>query len=585
MTPARPKRPSAPSLLPLLKPYRSLIILLAALTVAANWLTLEVPKLISRSIDSYIKAALRHSDFNTSTIITEFAAIALAVFILTYLQSLLQIYASERVAKDLRARLVAKISVQSYAFVENITPAKLLTNLTSDIDSVKLYVSQAVASIISSIFLIVGASAYLLSINWRLGLSILGIIPVIGITLAVVLGKVRQLFIKGQATVDWLNRLINESILGAALIRILYTPHLELIKFAQANAQAREIGLSILRLFAGVIPVITLAANIATAIILSLGGHFVITDRMSLGDFTAFTSYLSILIFPLMILGFMSNVIAQAAASYGRLEGILNAPEVTATGAALTEIRGHISMSNVTLAFGEKLALKDVSISAQPGSTTAIIGPTAAGKTQLLYLLIGLLNPTSGTVEYDGRAIDDYNKEALHRQVGFVFQDSVLFNLTLRENIGFSNTINEADIAKAIAAAELTDFIATLPQGLDTVVSERGSSLSGGQKQRVMLARALALNPKVLLLDDFTARVDSATEQAILGNVQRQYPGITLVSVTQKIASVEHYDQIILLMEGEVLASGTHHHLMETSPEYVQIYDSQRSTNVYELHS
>ena len=569
----------------MLRPYRGLIILLAALTVAANGLTLQVPKLISHSIDNYIQAALRRAGFDSTSIIIEFTAIALAVFILTYLQSLVQTYASERVAKDLRARLVAKISVESYAFVEKVSPAKLLTNLTSDVDSVKLYVSQAVASIISSIFLIVGSSALLLSINWRLGLSILGIIPVIGITLAVVLAKVRKLFRKGQETVDWLNRVINESILGATLIRILYTPHLEFVKFAQANAQAREIGLSILRLFAGVIPIITLASNIATATILSLGGHFVITEQMSLGDFTAFTSYLSILIFPLMILGFMSNVIAQASASYGRIEAILNAPEQPVSGPARKELRGDIALRNVTLAFGEKLALKDVSFAAKAGTTTAIIGPTAAGKTQLLYLLIGLLNPTSGTVEFDGHPIDDYDKEALHRQVGFVFQDSVLFNLTLRENIGFSNTINEADISKAIAAAELHDFIATLPQGLDTVVSERGNSLSGGQKQRVMLARALAINPKVLLLDDFTARVDSGTEQAILKNVREQYPGITLVSVTQKIASVENYDQIILLMEGEVLASGTHPELMETTPEYVQIYDSQRSTNVYELHS
>jgi len=164
-----------------------------------------------------------------------------------------------------------------------------------------------------------------------------------------------------------------------------------------------------------------------------------------------------------------------------------------------------------------------------------------------------------------------------------VFQDSILFNRTLRENIAFSSDMQ--DLEKAIAAAELHDFVGTLPEGLDTVVSERGTTLSGGQKQRVMLARALALNPKVLLLDDFTARVDATTERAILRNIHEQYPGITLISVTQKIAPVENYDQIILLMEGEMLATGTHAKLMETSPEYVQIYDSQRSTNVYEVRA
>ena len=192
--------------------------------------------------------------------------------------------------------------------------------------------------------------------------------------------------------------------------------------------------------------------------------------------------------------------------------------------------------------------------------------PTAAGKTQLLYMLTGLLKPASGTVEFDGRSIDEYDKQSLHLQVGFVFQDSILFNMTLRENIAFSSGIPDQDLEKAIAAAELRDFIGTLPQGLDTVVSERGTTLSGGQKQRVMLARALALNPKVLLLDDFTARVDTTTERAILRNIHEQYPGITLISVTQKISSVEDYHQIVVLMEGEMLAIGTHAELMETSP-------------------
>jgi ATP-binding cassette, subfamily B, bacterial len=226
--------------------------------------------------------------------------------------------------------------------------------------------------------------------------------------------------------------------------------------------------------------------------------------------------------------------------------------------------------------------LKDVSIAIKAGSKTAVIGPTAAGKTQLLYLLTGLLSPTDGRVEYDGRSIDDYAKTSLHEQVGLVFQDTTLFNLTVRENIAFSKTVADADLARAIATAELKDFVERLPDGLDTVVSERGTTLSGGQKQRLMLARALALNPRVLLLDDFTARVDTTTEKKILENVHRNYPALTLISVTQKIAPVEDYDQIVLLMEGEVLAAGTHQHLLDTSPEYVQIYDSQRSTRHYE---
>jgi ATP-binding cassette subfamily B protein len=550
------------------------------LTIAGNALNLVVPKLISHAIDSYTQRT-----FVLSTTVLQFFVVAFFVFALTYLQSIAQTYASERVAKDLRIRLAGKIAQQSYSAVEKLTPAKLLTNLTSDVDGVKLFVSQAVASIISSLFLIVGSSVLLLTINWRLGLSVLGVIPVIGGTFYFALKKVRVLFRKGQEAIDWLNRVINESILGATLIRILNSEDLEYRKFKLANTEAKEVGLNILRIMSGMIPAITLAVNLATIIILLLGGHFVIAGSMSLGDFTAFNTYLAILIFPIILLGFMSNVIAQASASYMRLSAVLMAPAEQKIGTLRPALRGDLAMSNVSLAFGDKEVLKKVSFEALGGTTTAIIGPTAAGKTQMLYVLIGLLQPTSGTVTYDGEPLDAYDKEALHRQVGFVFQDSVLFNMTLRENIAFSEAISEEDMDRAIAAAELQDFIGTLPQGLDTVVSERGTSLSGGQKQRVMLARALALNPRVLLLDDFTARVDATTELAILSNIQEKYPGITLISVTQKIASVENYDRIILLMEGEVLATGTHRELMETSPEYVQIYDSQRSTSHYEVQA
>ena len=554
--------------------------LLVLLTITGNGLNLAVPGIISHAIDAYTQQT-----FVLSTTILQFFAVAFLVFALTYLQSLVQTYASERVARDLRTRVAGKISEQSYAFVEQATPAKLLTNLTSDIDAVKLFVSQAIATIIASVFLIVGAGVLLLMINWRLGLSVLGIVPVIAITFQLVLRKVRPLFQKAQEAVDWLNRVINESVLGAALIRLLNAQQMESAKFMAANAESRDIGLKMLRMFAGMIPIITLAANLATVTILLVGGRFVIAGSMSLGEFTAFNSYLFILIFPIILIGFMSNVIAQASASFMRLGMVLNAPGEQKTGGLVRDLRGDVALQNVSLTFGEKMALRDVSLEAKAGTRTAIIGPTAAGKTQLLYLLIGLLRPTSGSVSYDGEPIDAYEKEALHQQVGLVFQDSVMFNLTLRENIAFSSTIHQQDLEKAIATAELTDFIATLPQGLDTMVAERGTSLSGGQKQRIMLARALALNPKVLLLDDFTARVDPSTEQTILKNVRENYPGITLLSVTQKIASVTDYDQIIVLMEGEVLATGTHQQLMEASPEYVQLFHSQRSTSHYEIHA
>ncbi|MCC7042324.1 MAG: ABC transporter ATP-binding protein [Acidobacteria bacterium] len=560
-----------------LRPYAPLVSAIVAFTVAANALSLLVPRIIARAIDTFGAGQL-----SLGPIALELAAVAIGVFLFTYLQNAAQVYASERVARDLRTQLVAKLSTQDLAYIQRVTSATLLTNLTSDVDAVKLFVAQAVGALISSVFLILGASVLLLSINWRLGLMVIVVLPVIGVTFQAVLARVRTLFGQAQKAIDRLNKVINESVLGAPLVRLVNSQQLEYVKFTAANAEARAISLRILRLFSGMIPAVIFLTNLATLAILTFGGRFVIDGSMTLGDFAAFNAYLAILIFPVIVIGFMSNVIAQATASYARLGGVLGASSPDRSGGIVAVLRGDITLEHVDLTLGGRAVLKDVSMSAPAGTRTAIIGPTAAGKTQVLYLLTGLLDPTSGRVAYDGRSIGEYDRTSLHQQVGFVFQDATMFNLTLRENIAFSKTVRDEDLERAIATAELKEFIDRLPRKLDTIVSERGTSLSGGQKQRIMLARALALNPRVLLLDDFTARVDPTTERAILDNVRRNYPGLTLVSVTQKIAPVEDYDQIILLMEGEVLASGTHQHLLATCPEYVQIYDSQRSTRHYE---
>ena len=578
--PTRPQpegRPDKPNIFSVLKPYKLMIYSLIGFALLSNGVNLVIPKLISHGIDDFSKGT-----FSYQRLIVQFLVAALVIFIFTFLQGILQTYASERVARDLRTKLADKISRQSYAFIQQANPSKLLTNLTSDIDSVKLFVSMAIVSLASSIFIIIGASALLISINWKLALSVLSIIPIISIAFFLVFRKVRVLFKKSREVVDWLNKVISESIMGAALVRVLNSQMLEYSKFMDANTQAKNLGISILKLFATLIPIVVFIGNIASLIILALGGHFVINNTMTLGDFAAFNSYLGILIFPIIVIGFISNFVVQASVSYGRICEVLNATETRDTGTENTPLQGNLEFQDVSVVYGDKPALKDISLTVQAGTRTAIIGPTAAGKTQLLYLLTGLIQPEKGTILFDDIDINLYNKETFQQQIGFVFQDSIMFNMSLRENIAFNDRVTDKLMAKAIETAELNDFIHTLPEGLETIVSERGTSLSGGQKQRIMLARALALNPKILLLDDFTARVDTQTEEKILGNVERNYPGITLLSVTQKISSVINYGQIILLEEGEILARGTHDELMESSPEYVQIFNSQRSTSNYE---
>jgi len=569
-----------PSLFAILKPYGWLSAGLIALGLATNGLNLILPKIIAQGIDAYTQTHVI-----LAIVLWEFFWVAFGTFIFAYLQSIAQTYVSEKVARDLRTQVVAKIAKQSYTYIQDVTAGKLLTNLTSDIDNIKNFVGQAFVSIISSAFLIIGSAILMILIDWRLALAVLATLPFIGVAFALVFSRMRVFFKKSQDIVDWLNKIINASILGAPIVRVLNSREIEDKKFIEANTQATDIGIKIIRLFAVMFPFVGFITNFATLVILVLGGHFIIAGTLSIGNFTAFVTYLGIIIFPIIIIGFLSNSISQASASYGRIYGTLNAPDTKENGTIEKEIHGDIEMKNVSVCYGEKQVLKEVSFNVKARSRTAILGPTAAGKTHLLYLLIGILNPTKGEVSYDGTLVGDYNPESLHRQVGLVFQDSIMFNLSLRENIAFSKTVTDVDLKKALDTAELSEFVETLPGKLDALVMERGTSLSGGQKQRIMLARALALNPKVLLLDDFTARVDSATENKILKNIRNNYPELTLVSVTQKISSVEDFEQIILLMEGEVLAKGTHAELMKSSPEYVQIFDSQKSTNTYELQT
>jgi ATP-binding cassette subfamily B protein len=569
---------SKPGIFSLLKPNSGIVSLLIIMALMGNGINMLIPKIIAHAIDAF---SSKH--FDMESVVIEFLAAAAAIFIFTFMQNILQTYTSERVAKNLRTKLSEKISHQSYAFVLKSNPSKLLTNLTSDIDSVKMFVSQAFVNIVSSVFVIIGTSVLLILINWKLALTVISIVPIIGGTFSFVLKKVRVLFKLSRENIDSLNKIINESIIGSALIRVLNSQQPESMKFLETNLVSRNLGLSILRMFATLIPVIMFVSNLAVVTILALGGHFVVAGSMSLGNFAAFNSYLFMLIFPILMIGFMSNIIAQATASYIRINDVLEAPATPETGTIDSNIKGDILMKNVSLFYGDKPILKNISFSVKAGSKTAIIGPTAAGKSQLLYLLTNLISPNSGSIEFDGIGMDKYTKELFHSQIGFVFQDSVIFNMSLRENIAFNDKVTNESLEKAIATAELTDFIESLPQKLDTIVSERGTSLSGGQKQRIMLARALAINPKILLLDDFTSRVDKKTENKILCNLENNYPGLTLISVTQKIAPVRHFEQIILLMEGEVIATGTHKELKESSPEYVQIYSSQRSTQHYEL--
>jgi ATP-binding cassette subfamily B protein len=556
-----------------IKPYLGLLGLLLLVALINNGLNLWLPKITSQAIDSF-----SGQNFEISKIIYEMAGVSVIIFVFAVGQSFLQTFLAETVAKKTREKLVNKISEQDFGFVNKVTPEKLLTIMTSDVDNIKQAMTTGLVQIFSSVVLVVGSAVMLLRINVKLGLMVLIIVPIVGLVFFNVFGRIRSFFKRAQAVLDRLNKVIKESIVAAGLVRIVNSQNKEIDKFNEQNGQARDLGLSIMKLFSGLIPTIGLLANSTVILILLVGGKLILVGEFTVGDLTAFNTYVSMLIFPMIMLGFVSNIIARAMTSYQRIEEVLNFEGKDDFGDIDQEIKGKIEFKKVSLSFGQKQVLKEVSFEIKPGSKTAILGPTAAGKTQIFYLMSGLMKPNSGEILIDDVPVKKYCQKCLSGQLGLVFQDSSLFNLTIKENINFQNKEDEANLKKAIETAALDDFIETLPEGLETKITERGSNLSGGQKQRLTLARALAVNPKILLLDDFTARVDRSTEKDIFARLKKNYGDITQVLITQQIASVEDFDQIILIMEGEVLAKGTHKELLKKSPEYSQLYSLQMST-------
>ncbi len=562
-----------------LKPYRLHISAIALLSTVANGLSLYFPKKTGEYIDMY-----QSGTGDVWLFLSVLGGIAVAILVATLLQAFISVYASERIAFDIRQLLIKTLKDRSFSYIRDMSGGRLITVLTSDVDAIKNLVASGIASLLMSAITLVGAIIFLLTINWKMALLTLSVMPFILIVFALVFRRLGPLFGMSQANLDGINRVINESIVSAPLVRVLNAKQAEVQKFDVVNKRSNDIGIQIATFFAALIPVITLLGQGAVLVVLWFGGKNVVAGTLSLGEMSAFFAYTSAFIWPFFVLSFASTFISRAQVSWKRIKEVLDSDDKAVAkeaheGTHRSELKGEIVFKNVTLRYGEKEILKNISFAIKPHTKTAILGPTGAGKTELVYLLAGLATPTEGSIHIDGVSVSEWDQEALLSKMGIVFQDSIVFNASLKENILFKHGADERRLTSALEVAELSGLIDELPQGIDTDVSERGTSLSGGQKQRLMLARALAINPSVLLLDDFTARVDAGTEARILSNIRHAFPNLTLISITQKIEPIKDYDHIIVLMEGELIAQGRHDELIKNSLEYQQIYASQQTAS------
>jgi ATP-binding cassette subfamily B protein len=567
--PGKPKKPNP--LIQLLKPYTGLVIVSFIIIVAANGANLFLPKLVGNYIDTFKTTGLNVTTYWILGILV------VGILLLASLQTILSVYLSEKIARDLRQRIMNKLSNSSFRFINETGPSELITIFTSDVNNVKSIASSGIVYILTAIILLFGSCILMLTTDWFLGLIAISILPIIVAVFTFTFSRISPLFRKSQQNLGEINQVVNESIFGSTLVRVLNSKNWEFKKFETVNQKAQGISLNIVNLFSLLIPSINLVSNMAIILILYFGSQRINTGNLSLGEFASFITYFGLLITPIFILGFTSQQIGRGVISIDRIQKLLDAPNDEAEGTHTSEIRGEIEVKDLHLDLGGRNVLKGINFSIKPGTRTAILGPTGAGKSQLFSLLIGLTQPTSGDIYIDHVALHDWDKGNLLNQVGIVFQDSLVFKGSLKENIVFSNMVGEDNLKNAIYASKLDEFVETLENGINTQISERGSTLSGGQKQRLMLARSLALQPKILLLDDFTARVDNQTEADIWKRLKETYPDVTLVSITQKIDAIKDFDQVIVLMEGELVGIGTHQELLENNVDYQHIYSSQQT--------
>lgn len=567
--------------------YQYLAILPYLFLILATLSQLAVPRLVGSMIDAITTGLAAQSGLAAGSL-RGLALAAGGVVVFAALRGLfafLQVFTAERnsqsVAFDLRNDLFTQIQRLSFSYHDRNRTGQLMVRATDDVEKVRLFIGQGLLFLVQAILLISGTLILLFTTNVSLALVMLPILP-ITLVLFMVFGSVSQpLFARVQAKLSALNTVLQENLAGIRVVKAFAREQNEQVKFNRAATDVMDQQITVARLFTFLFPLIFLTANLGQAAVLYFGGRQIIGNTLTLGQWQEFSLYLIYLFLPLAQFGIIITQMGQASVSAGRIFEILDAKnDVTDKPDAITlpPVHGRVTFDNVTFRYfnsGEPV-LRGVSFEAEPGQTIALLGATGSGKTTIINMLPRFYDATTGAIRIDGHNVRDVTLDSLRSQIGIVLQETTLFSGTIRDNIAFgrSNASLE-EVIEAATAAAAHDFIMSFPQGYDTPVGERGSTLSGGQKQRIAIARALLLNPRILILDDSTSAVDLATEAKIQHALDRLMKGRTSLVIAQRISTVVNADQILVLDKGTVAAQGRHAELLETSPLYAEIYNSQ----------
>jgi ATP-binding cassette subfamily B protein len=514
------------------------------------------------------------------------SALAILVFaLLRGLFAFLQTFTAERnsqiVAFDLRNDLFSKIQGLSFSYHDRNQTGQLMIRATDDIEKVRTFIGQGLLMAVGAILLLGGTLIILFTTNFRLTLVALPVLPVALILVMIFGSRMGPLFLEVQKRLDKVNTVLQENLSGIKVVKAFTREKDEEKKFDDAADSLMDQQIYVARLFSFLFPLMLLIANLGQALVLYFGGRQIIGGTLTLGQWQEFSIYLVFLFFPAMQLGMIITQMSQASASATRIFGILdtdNEVKDKPDAISLTQIEGKVKFDNVTFRYFNSgdAVLKGVNFEIQPGQTVALLGATGSGKSTIINLLPRFYDPSEGRITIDGNDLRDLKLESLRSQIGIVLQETTLFAGTIRENIAFGRTdASFEDVIAASKAAAAHEEILSFPDGYDTQVGERGATLSGGQKQRIAIARALLLDPRILILDDSTSSVDLATEAQIQSALDELMEGRTSFVIAQRISTVMNADFILVLEDGQIAAQGDHADLLETSEIYAEIYNSQ----------
>ncbi|NUQ37009.1 MAG: ABC transporter ATP-binding protein [Caldilineales bacterium] len=496
-----------------------------------------------------------------------------------------QTYMSERVSQgvafDFRNDIFAKIQRLSFSYHDRNRTGQLMIRATDDVEKVRVFIGQGLLMALQALVLLTGTLIILMVTNLKLTLVILPVLP-LALILFMVFGAVAQpLFAEVQRRLSHLNTILQENVAGIKVVKAFVREPQEQAKFHSAADSLMDQQIRVSRVFSFLFPFIFLLANLGQAAVLYYGGRQIIDSTLSFGEWQKFSLYLVYVFFPIGQLGFIISQMSQASASAGRVFEILDAKnDVTDKPGAqpLADITGTLAFEEVSFRYFDSgdPVLSRISFAVKPGQTVALLGATGSGKSTVINLIPRFYDVSEGKITIDGTDVRDVTLESLRGQIGIVLQETNLFTGTIRDNIAFGRPdASDEEVIAAAQAAAAHDFILSFPDGYATPVGERGATLSGGQKQRLAIARALLMDPRILILDDSTSSVDLATESLIQKALDKLMQGRTSIVIAQRISTVRNADQIVVLDKGQVAGVGTHIELMENNPIYADIFSSQ----------